>query len=110
VILQNLCGAFCLRQFRAPSRPIPRRFATLEELEVIQSSSNSISILPPFLTSIVSDKMQAFSRCARPAFQAAVRRQGYSTSTSAYAATAENLRINKETRVIYQGFTGKQGT
>ncbi|OWP05391.1 hypothetical protein B2J93_8334 [Marssonina coronariae] len=54
--------------------------------------------------------MQAFSRCARPALQAAVRRQGYSTSTSAYAATAENLRINGDTKVIYQGFTGKQGT
>ncbi|KAA8567510.1 hypothetical protein EYC84_007986 [Monilinia fructicola] len=54
--------------------------------------------------------MQAFSRCARPAMQAAMRRQGYSTATSAYAATAENLRITKDTRVIYQGFTGKQGT
>ncbi|PBP19884.1 Adaptor complexes medium subunit family protein [Diplocarpon rosae] len=54
--------------------------------------------------------MQAFSRCARPLLQAAVRRQGYSTSTSAYAATAENLRINGDTKVIYQGFTGKQGT
>ncbi|PBP24840.1 AP-2 complex subunit MU [Diplocarpon rosae] len=54
--------------------------------------------------------MQAFSRCARPVLQAAVRRQGYSTSTSAYTATAENLRINGDTKVIYQGFTGKQGT
>ena len=59
---------------------------------------------------VVSDKMQAFSRCARPALQAAVRRQGYSTATSSYAATAANLRINKDTKVIYQGFTGKQGT
>jgi hypothetical protein len=54
--------------------------------------------------------MQALSRCARPAVQAAVRRQGYATATSAYAATNENLRINKDTKVIYQGFTGKQGT
>lgn len=54
--------------------------------------------------------MQAFSRCARPAMQAATRRQGYSTATSNYASTAENLRITKDTRVIYQGFTGKQGT
>lgn len=69
--------------------------------------------IPPrltFLTSIVLEKMQAFSRCARPALQAAVRRQGYSTATSGYAATVENLRINKDTKVIYQGFTGKQGT
>jgi hypothetical protein len=63
-----------------------------------------------FQTSIVFDKMQAFTRCTKPALQAALRRQGYSTSTSAYALTAENLRINKDTRVIYQGFTGKQGT
>jgi hypothetical protein len=47
------------------------------------------------LTSIVFGKMQALSRCARPALQAAVRRQSYSTSTGGYAATAENLRINK---------------
>ncbi|TVY81522.1 Succinate--CoA ligase [ADP-forming] subunit alpha [Lachnellula suecica] len=52
--------------------------------------------------------MQPFSRCARPVVQAAVRRQGY--ATSAYASTAENLRITKDTKVIYQGFTGKQGT
>ena len=39
--------------------------------------------------------MQALSRrCARSALQAAVRRQGYSTSMGSYAATAENLRIN----------------
>jgi hypothetical protein len=74
----------------------------------LQLNFQSISFL--FLTSIVSDKMQAFSRCARPVLQAAVRRQGYSTATSSYASTAENLRITKDTRVIYQGFTGKQGT
>lgn len=64
----------------------------------------------PFLTSIVLDKMQAFSRCAAPALRAASRQQRYSTATAAYAATAENLRITKDTKVIYQGFTGKQGT
>ena len=53
--------------------------------------------------------MQVFSRRTAGALQAAARRQSYSTATSAYAATAENLRINKDTKVIFQGFTGKQG-
>ena len=53
--------------------------------------------------------MQVFSRRTAGALQAAARKQGYSTATSGYAATAENLRINKDTKVIFQGFTGKQG-
>lgn len=53
--------------------------------------------------------MQVFSRRTAGALQNAARRQGYSTATSGYAATAENLRVNKDTKVIYQGFTGKQG-
>lgn len=53
--------------------------------------------------------MQVFRRGTATALQCAFRRQGYSTATSAYADTAENLRINSNTKVIYQGFTGKQG-
>ena len=52
--------------------------------------------------------MQVFSRRTAGVLQAAARRQAYSTATSGYAATAENLRINSDTKVIFQGFTGKQ--
>lgn len=104
-----------LRHFPAPQN-FSRRHGFLRqtlELRVVQRLTTTqlkspLTLLS--LASIVFGKMQALSRCTRPALQAAVRRRGYATAAGAYAATNENLRINKETKVLFQGFTGKQGT
>ncbi|KAJ3248218.1 succinate-CoA ligase, alpha subunit [Chytriomyces hyalinus] len=40
----------------------------------------------------------------------AAQRRSYSVATSGYDSTFSNMLINKNTRVICQGFTGKQGT
>lgn len=59
---------------------------------------------------IYSNKMQAISRIVRPVVQAASKRRAYSTTLSPYSGTVQNLRLTKDTKVVYQGFTGKQGS
>lgn len=87
----------------------------LAPLELYCKDPIILRILTPIIPHIVGFTigyliaMQVFSRRTAGVLQAAARRQGYSTATSGYAATAENLRINNDTKVIFQGFTGKQG-
>ena len=52
--------------------------------------------------------MQAFRRPTQQALRRACDSRRY--ASSGYASTNKNLRITHETKVLYQGFTGKQGS
>jgi succinyl-CoA synthetase alpha subunit len=54
--------------------------------------------------------MQAFRRNTLSALRNVGATQRRTEATSAYNSTVNNLKINKDTRVLFQGFTGKQGT
>jgi hypothetical protein len=56
--------------------------------------------------------MQAFRRSTLSSLRnvAAVQRRGYAAANTPYAETVKNLRINSDTKLLFQGFTGKQGT
>jgi succinyl-CoA synthetase alpha subunit len=72
----------------------------------LQIRSSVTSSLSPFFHNHII--MQSVTRAARASALKNVGRRAYSSSQ--YAKTINNLRINSDTKVIYQGFTGKQGT
>ena len=54
--------------------------------------------------------MQSFRKPLSCALRSSAQKRCYAAATQAYASTNSNLRITKDTKVIFQGFTGRQGS
>jgi len=54
--------------------------------------------------------MQSFRKPLSSALRGGLQKRSYAVASQAYAGTNSNLRINADTKVIYQGFTGRQGS
>ena len=104
---------------RILSPPNPNRVSPARSTQALTTTSKPFLLLQFLYLSLSSLLflslffiMQAFRRNTLSAVQnvAAVQRRGYARAAGAYAETVSNLRINADTRVLFQGFTGKQGT
>ena len=104
---------------RILSPPNPNRVSPARSTQALTTTSKPFLLLQFLYLSLSSLLflslffiMQAFRRNTLSAVQnvAAVQRRGYARAAGAYAETVPNLRINADTKVLFQGFTGKQGT
>jgi hypothetical protein len=92
-----------------------RRSAAASQLcaRSTQAASNDSSNTSPHIQLCVRGYFTVTMQALRLPLRSALARRSarqYATSSSQYAETIKNLRINSDTKVLFQGFTGKQGT